>query len=163
MAQGGRKPKPTNLKLLEGNRGRRALPANEPEYTLTDCAPPPELSDSAQEEWRRVFPILAGSRVLTDVDISIFRSYCEAVGAMRDLKIIERDAAETDELFKGLFITAPSGKIEQAPWFVAQRQWSEVLRKCCMELGLTPSSRTRVAAAPETAEDKIDLAAKYGF
>ena len=59
MAQGGRrvgsgpKPKPTKLKLLEGNPGRRPINDKEPKpkERLPQC--PTHLSEEAKREWQR--------------------------------------------------------------------------------------------------------------
>jgi hypothetical protein len=45
----GPPPKPTALKLLEGNPGRQKLPKNEPQPTeLPTLDPPPKVSDDAK-------------------------------------------------------------------------------------------------------------------
>jgi P27 family predicted phage terminase small subunit len=155
--------KPTALKVLEGNRGRRPLPANEPVYELADIEPPATLSEASKAEWLRLAPMLTAQRVLTEADLAIFGHYVEAVGHLNELKEIERQAALDDARFMGKFVVGENGSISQAPWFVAQRQWSAVLIKSACELGLTPSSRTRVQSTPEPAEGEIDMAKKYGF
>ena len=47
----GRKPKPTRLKVITGNSGKRPLNVDEPgpEPAVPDC--PPELGPAAQREW----------------------------------------------------------------------------------------------------------------
>ena len=47
MAQ-GRKPKPTALKIVEGNPGRRKLPEFEPKFDPAQPTPPPFLNDDAK-------------------------------------------------------------------------------------------------------------------
>ncbi|MBT6386690.1 MAG: phage terminase small subunit P27 family, partial [Alphaproteobacteria bacterium] len=50
----GRKPKPTHLKAITGNPGKRPLNRDEPrpEIAVPEC--PPELSPAAQREWQRL-------------------------------------------------------------------------------------------------------------
>jgi len=50
----GRRPKPTRIKALTGNPGKRPLDAHEPrpEPNLPEC--PPELNPGAQREWTRL-------------------------------------------------------------------------------------------------------------
>jgi len=155
--------KPTALKVLEGNRGRRPLPEHEPVYELANIEPPANLSEASKAEWLRLAPMLQTARVLTEADIQIFAHYCEAVGHLNELKEIERQAAKDDPRFLGKFLVTETGAISQAPWFIAMRQWSAVLIKSACELGLTPSSRAKVQSTPKPADGEIDLAAKYGF
>ena len=89
------RPKPTALKILEGNRTRRPLPPNEPTYDIADIEPPANLSAASKSEWLRLAPMLQTQRVLTEADLKIFGHYCEAVGNLSELKEIEQKAAET--------------------------------------------------------------------
>ena len=64
----GRKPKPTRLKVITGNPGKRPLNLDEPmpEPIVPDF--PPELSPAAQIEWHRLAGELGKLRVLTNLD-----------------------------------------------------------------------------------------------
>ena len=64
----GRKPKPTRLKLLEGNPGKRRINGQEPQppWTLPSC--PAHLSPSAKAEWKRLAKTLNAVGLLTQVD-----------------------------------------------------------------------------------------------
>lgn len=67
----GRKPKPTFLKLLQGNPGKRELPQNEPQPAKPKGAVPKaprHLSDPARKQWRVVAKQLAGANILTELD-----------------------------------------------------------------------------------------------
>jgi hypothetical protein len=59
----GRRPKPTRIKALTGNPGKRPLNAHEPrpEPALPDC--PPELSPAAHREWTRLTGELRSRRL----------------------------------------------------------------------------------------------------
>jgi len=70
--------KPTALKLLEGNRGHRTIPEDNPEPEPVDtCPEPPEWLDLiAREEWNERGPQLFDMGVLTSVDLPAFEFYC---------------------------------------------------------------------------------------
>jgi len=75
----GRKRKPTAWKKLEGNPGKRPLPANEPQPTLLDGVPlcPAHLVGDARAEWNQVAPELVNCGILSRVELSLLELYCE--------------------------------------------------------------------------------------
>ena len=79
MGKRGPAPKPTALKVLQGNPGKRPLNDKEPEYEKSDelLKPPPYLSTHAKKEWKRIAPMLLNNGLLTNVDISALGAYCQ--------------------------------------------------------------------------------------
>ena len=86
MAKGGQRPKPTAMRILEGDRGhgRRPLNRNEPVPPQENIKCPDWLMDDAKEEWDRLAPSLMAMGVLTDHDIEAFASYCQAYARWRE-------------------------------------------------------------------------------
>lgn len=74
MAQRGRKPKPTALKELEGNPGRRPLNGAEPKPERKAPRCPSWLEEEAKKEWRRMGRILEQMGLLTEMDFCRQRS-----------------------------------------------------------------------------------------
>jgi P27 family predicted phage terminase small subunit len=141
MAMRGRKPKPTALKLVQGNPGRRPLNENEPAppSTLPTC--PAHLSDEAKKEWERLARVLNEMGVLTEVDRAVMAAYCQAYGRWVE--------AETKLRETPLLLKTPAGYVQQSPWLSISHKQIEIMAKLMPELGLTPSSRSRlVAQAP---------------
>jgi hypothetical protein len=68
----GRKPKPTALKKLEGNPGKRKLNMKEPVpgKGISDCSK--WLLPEAKEEWKRLCQKLSEMGVLTEIDMAAF-------------------------------------------------------------------------------------------
>lgn len=58
MAQRGRKPKPTALKVLEGNPGKRQLNVVEPKPRNKAPKCPAWLDAEAKKEWRRLANVI---------------------------------------------------------------------------------------------------------
>ena len=54
MAQRGRKPKPTAVKVLEGNPDKRSLNTAEPKPEKKAPRCPSWLEDEAKKEWKRM-------------------------------------------------------------------------------------------------------------
>jgi phage terminase small subunit len=76
----GRKPKPTALKLLKGNPGRRNLSKPAPAFDPAKPSPPPFLNDDALQEWHRLIDILFKTGVMTETDRAAFAAYCQSYG-----------------------------------------------------------------------------------
>src|SRR5687768_711635 len=74
----GRKPKPTILKVLDGNPGKRPLNDREPQPPGGMPDRPDWLDAEAQAEWGRVTAELAMSGLLTVVDRAALAAYCTA-------------------------------------------------------------------------------------
>jgi P27 family predicted phage terminase small subunit len=136
----GRKPKPTALKRLDGNPGKRGynhaepvLPAGQP-----DC--PAHLSEPARAEWHRIAGTLHEASVLTLVDRAALAAYCQAWGRWVEA---EEKLAETPVLLK-----TPSGYVQQNPWLSIANKQLEIMGRYMAELGITPASRSRVVAGP---------------
>lgn len=57
MVQRGRKPKPTAMKVLEGNPGKRQLNSKEPKPVKKAPRCPNWLEDEAKKEWKRMVTV----------------------------------------------------------------------------------------------------------
>lgn len=72
----GRKPIPTEIKILEGNPSKRPLNTHEPK-PLKKAPPCPKwLEAEAKKEWRRLAKALEAMGVLTEADMAAFAGYC---------------------------------------------------------------------------------------
>ena len=76
----GRRPKPTALKKLQGNPGRRPLNTAEPKPPRARAVPPcpPYLEGEARREWHRMAPMLSASGMMSLADATALAAYCQA-------------------------------------------------------------------------------------
>jgi P27 family predicted phage terminase small subunit len=152
----GRKPKPTALKLLQGNPGKRPIRFREPKPTVGAPKPPAWLDAYALQEWRRVVPALDKIGILTCVDGFVLEAYCTCYGAWR--LHVEIIAAKADAQEGYVYHPAKDEKstyLQALPQVALARQYLELARSFAGELGLSPSMRTRILA-PEVAGELRD-------
>jgi P27 family predicted phage terminase small subunit len=137
----GRKPKPTHLKLLEGNPGHRPINGAEPKpkRELPTC--PAHLNPSAKAEWKRLVQELQEIGILTLIDRGVLAGYCQSWGRWVEA---ERKLKETPPLIK-----TPAGYVQVSPWLTIANREREFMLRYMAELGLTPSSRTRLSVTPK--------------
>ena len=81
MAKRGRTPKPTALKKLEGNPGKRPLNELEPMPRVSMLRCPNWLEPEAKKEWRRLAPVLidAGTASAAELFAAVMRDEYGAV------------------------------------------------------------------------------------
>jgi P27 family predicted phage terminase small subunit len=78
---GGRNRKPTALKKIEGNRGKRALNKKEPTPPAIPSTADPktltgQLSALEQKFWNKLFPIVSDMRLMTSADTVALEQLC---------------------------------------------------------------------------------------
>ena len=138
MATPGRKPKPTGMKALEGNPGKRQLNTKEPKPAAKAPRCPSWLDEEAKKEWKRMAKVLETLGVLTEVDMAAFAGYCQAYARWKE--------AETFISKHGTIVKTPSGYWQQVPQVSIAQSYLKILNRCCEQFGLTPSSRSRIIA-----------------
>ncbi|MBS1952548.1 MAG: phage terminase small subunit P27 family [Cyanobacteria bacterium SZAS-4] len=155
MTRPGPAPKPTKMKLLNGNPGKRRITKREPKPKLGSIVCPAHLTGIARQEWNRLAPQLREIGLLTDVDLVNFEGLCVAYQRAR-----EADRCVAKE---GLQISSRYGaRIANPNVEISRKCWQEV-RKFAQEFGFSPSSRSRLEvnlpAGQLTAEEQqvIDL------
>ena len=127
----GRPAKPTVLKLLAGNPGKRPINALEPNAGDIDTSAPDELSGAAKGHWTRLAPMLAKSGVLKQSDRDLLFCYCESYATWLD--------------------SVRAGKLNVS--LLSQ------LRQMLGEMGMTPAARTRIIV--DKPKDKEDGKARF--
>jgi phage terminase small subunit len=133
MRSGGQNRKPTAIKLLEGNPGKRPLPEREPTPTVGTPRPPKWLRKEARGYWRAAVKSLQDMGVLTMVDGPALARLAEAEAACVDA---QRNHPEDWK------------RIMELAKFHAQLM---------QQFGLTPASRGRVKTEkPKPAEQTQD-------
>ena len=150
MATRGRKPKPTALKLLEGNPGKRQLNMNEPR--LTQKMPPecPDwLEEEAQAEWSRLSGTLFEMGILTDLDVAPFAAYCQAYARWRE--------AEEFISQHGSIVKTKTGYWQQVPQVSIAHTNQKAMLQAAAEFGLTPSARSRIIAGNAKKEEVDEM------
>jgi P27 family predicted phage terminase small subunit len=141
MGQRGPTPKPSHLKVLEGNPGKRPLNQNEPKPKKKAPTCPKHLDPIAKKEWKRIAPELERLGLLTVVDGATLEMCCTAYSRwMMAEEAIMKHLVEKKSL---TFIT-PSGYPQQIPEIGIANQAMKLYKQLAAEFGLTPASRSRI-------------------
>jgi P27 family predicted phage terminase small subunit len=141
----GRLPKPTKLKLLTGNPGKRPLNLRAPPPNAAPPRCPVWLDAEAKRKWKRLAPELARLGLLTLVDGDALAAYCQAWAEFR----------QATEALKqeGRLVTKPSGRRSPHPAVAPQRSARRARKDFAGLFGLDPSSRSKLhAGSPEADE-----------
>jgi P27 family predicted phage terminase small subunit len=141
----GRPRKTDEEKALKGTlQPSRRLEPSVKLAKLTDFAlPPAGLPEVGRQEWLRVMQLLQPLGVLTDVDLSLLKSYCQHVATME---------LAAEELNKpGGYLTMMTNKGGgsypiKSPWVGIYNEASDRANKLGQQFGFTPSSRTKIVA-----------------
>ena len=141
----GPPPKPTRLKLLQGNPGKRRLNRREPKPKEGVPSCPEHLSEAARKEWRRVTRELKAVGLVTKLDRAALAAYCDAYG---------RWVEASNHLQQyGMILKSPAGFPIQSPYLAVVNRAIEQMRTFVGEFGMTPSSRSRLEADPLPVND----------
>jgi P27 family predicted phage terminase small subunit len=152
----GRKKKPTALVLLEGNRGKRKLPANEPKPEPIDDlsrAPAPAILDHvAKLRWQKVVRDCVTVGILTPLDLDQLAVYCQKYSTWI------KASKKVDAL--GEVIVGSRGTLIKNPWLRIRDEADAAMRKIAEHYGFTPATRPRIPAKPPEPPD-ADPAESY--
>lgn len=151
----GRKPKPTTLKLLHGNPGKRRINRHEPTPELG--APPrpswlEELeSPIAAETYAELAGILERMQVMTKADGKALELLADAYGLYREARRIIEEEGLTYES------TSDSGgkMIRARPEIGIASDAAKRIRALLSEFGMTPSSRSRLHVGGQLPADPL--------
>ncbi|MBI9042904.1 MAG: phage terminase small subunit P27 family [Anaerolineaceae bacterium] len=144
----GRKPKPTALKKLAGNPGKRPLNESEPEFEARMMSVPRHLDDEARREWRRVVRELFEVGLITKVDRAALAAYCQAWSRWVE--------AENDLQDQKLVLTSANGYRYPNPLIGIANTAMKDMKSFMAEFGMTPSSRSRVKVEKPEGPDELE-------
>jgi P27 family predicted phage terminase small subunit len=145
MGLRGAPPTPTAINKIRGFPGKRKPGADEPMPTIGAPAMPDYLDEVAVQEWNRLMPELLKMRVVTEADAIPLGNLCQAYSILIDA---QRQLQKTGILYK-----TKSGYIQQSPLLGIIHAQTTIVNGLAREFGLTPSSRTRIKAAPAASPD----------
>lgn len=147
----GRKPKPSIIRDLEGNPGKRPLNDREPVPPpgIPEC--PDHLDDEARAEWFRTAAVLTEMGLLTKADRTALAAYCTVYSRWV--------TAEAQVRKFGSIVKSPhKGYPMKSPYLTIADQALEAMRKLMVEFGLTPSSRSRIRVGDDVdARNELEL------
>jgi P27 family predicted phage terminase small subunit len=132
----GRRPKPTAIKILEGNRGGRPLNDREPRPAIVLPKPPDHLDTLARKEWNRVAHELYSLGILSSLDVGVLAAMCVAhsdeIDAVRALRR------------QGKVLKDRHGRLYQNPMMKIANDARRDKIRFAIELGMTPSARSKI-------------------
>lgn len=138
MGKRGPTKKPTNLKILQGNPGKRPLNNNEPKFEedMEPPKPPAHLNTYGKKEWKRIVPVLMKVRLITKADYAALAAYCQSYGRwVVAEKIIKGE---------GLTFVSDKGNVIQRPEVGIANTAMKNIVSFAREFGMTPSSRSNI-------------------
>lgn len=154
MGQRGPLPKPTALKLLEGNPGKRALNLSDGVNPRVQIPSPPDhLGKEAKKEWKRIAPLLEELGLISSLDRAALALYCQAVGRLSELEMAFNGKVAThvadgmtyfDAVFAASRVTTPSGYEQQSVIVNLIAGHRLQVHRHLAHFGLSPSARARV-------------------
>ena len=131
----GRKPKPTFLRLVEGNPGKRAINHDEPQPPGNLSEPPAHLTAAQRRIWLETLAHVPEG-LLRKLDGPAFEAWVIETVRYRD--------AEAKIQTMGMLVRGVDGRPIRNPYLAIARDAQQAAAKLAVELGFTPSSRSRV-------------------
>jgi P27 family predicted phage terminase small subunit len=148
----GRKPLPTQLKAIEGNRGKRPLPQNEPKPAPIMPGMPDWLDEIAIQEWQRLAPSLTRLGLLTEIDYIPFATLMQEYSDMIQLR---RYINENGRTYQHENVKGNANETTRPEVYMLQKCVQNI-KAFCAEFGLTASSRGRIQVPGVDDEDVFD-------
>lgn len=139
-----RRPKPTRLKILEGNPGKRRLNLSEPKPPEGIPEMPEHLDDEAQREWNRISAALNSLGLLTTVDRAALAAYCVAWSMW---------VRAEKEMQQHSIVDMSQGVPRLSPWWSVAKDSLDRMRAFLIEFGLSPASRSRIVGSAKIETD----------
>lgn len=150
--------KPTALRKLQGNPGKRPLNTREPQPTVLASADPPGwLDDAAKEAWRQVVPRLCALHVVSEIDLQalgmMFDSWGEWYAARQTVRekgmTFEVTEMRTDE--NGVKVREVVS-IRRRPEVAIAADAYRRVRAFMNDFGMTAAARVRLVTSDEVDE-----------
>ncbi len=153
----GRRPKPTAVRKLQGNPGKRPLNQDKPTPQPGEPPMPAGLSLAAQKEWRTIVAELLTLNVLSIVDGKALAAYCHNFSRWME--------AEAEIALHGLIVEEPvtkgqgeaavivGYKYKRNPAVTISNDAQKLMKSFLIEFGLTPASRSRLRIEKKADED----------
>lgn len=152
MGRRGPRPKPTNLKIIEGTYRKDRAPENEAR-PQDPAAPPSWLRKDQLAVWSEVVPHLERVGLATTADQVVLGRYVDMLTAWVTLAKDIRGLTKSSR-----YHYTEAGTHRVHPAFAEFRTLGAELLKLEREFGMTPSARTGIEAAPT--ESEVDEWAK---
>jgi len=156
----GRTPKPTALRKLQGNPGKRPINVAAPAPAPGEPIMPAGLSAAAQAEWRAIVPELLTLGVLSVTDGKALAAYChnfsrwmEAEEEIVRLGLVLEEAITIGE---GETRIITGYKYKRNPAVTISNDAQKLMKSFLIEFGLTPASRSRVHANKKSDEESLE-------
>lgn len=150
----GRKPKPTKLKVLGGNPGKRPLNTQEPKPKSGRPMCPKHLSPEARKAWRKLAKELEAVGLLSKLDGIALEMVCETYARWQD--------ANEKVQKTGLMLKSPNGFPVINPCLSIANRCFDQLKSMLSEFGLSPAERSRLKIEKPTEEDELEAFMKMG-
>lgn len=153
----GNRPKPTKLKLLEGNPGKKPINRNEPEPERGIPVIPDWLKTFpvAVSEWERESEILDAMGVITFAESGVLATRCYLASQIQEMALeIEKEGrvaytVKMDSLGNEITEAKANPKCIQLKNIITE------YRQIGSLLGLDPASRTRLSVNPNDKKSKF--------
>jgi P27 family predicted phage terminase small subunit len=151
MGKRGPSPKPTQLRLLHGDRPNRINHDEPPAPSgLPEC--PDDATDEVRQIWDYAIKNLIVMGVATPADRDALRVYCEAVVTHRKAcALLAKSPVLVPGAIKGTVLANPAVRV--------QRDAAAVIRAYAGEFGFTPSARSEISKG--AASHHGNAAARY--
>ena len=150
----GRIPKPTALKLINGNPGKRPLNENEPKPEVKAPAMPEFLEGEERAAWKYLSRELGKMGTLASSDRADMVVYCHfwnvAVEAKKKLSELKAQGNGVDPKV----IKTQGGNFIQNPWLGIANHAMKELARISAQLGLNPTERSRISINGEKENDE---------
>ena len=157
MPSPGRPPKPSAIKRLEGNPGRRALNDAEPQPDVALPPKPATLSPVAAAEWDVTGPLLVSLGVLTVADGQAFQAYCELRADWEAIGARLKD--DPDPVYEKITIDGSGQEhreLKPNPLYAMRDRVAGRLLMYFARFGMTPSDRSKIIAPKPVAKQRKD-------
>ena len=148
MGRRGPAPKPTNLRLL---RGEKYVNKDEPKVK-GEISPPNYLKGDALKKWKEVTPVLINSGMMTAADITPFARYCTLFELWLKYQKACKAGHDQFEVFN------PDGSLKYAqvsPNATMYAKLGQQLLRLEQEFGMTPSARSGISLPNNNSSDEL--------
>jgi len=146
MGKRGPAPRPTNLRILHGDKPSR-INYNEPKPRDGIPNAPSYMDEDAKRVWRYTLEQLRPTGMVTKADRDMLAAYCVAVVQFERATRLVQQA--------GVLIKGRKDGVVKNPAAQIQRDAFQMMKQASAEFGLTPRARAEIKVDPDVSEDEL--------